>query len=175
MIINNHHPDNIIIVIDNIKYELSGYDSIEVTISNSSICCQIIHNMFDLNDNISDKMITEVSKITAIIVDSTYIISEIRKDAIVDITNEIVAYEKYGACIIYHGVIVKNAKVELKDCYSPNVKKFIAARNLILLSDANDFPIVSPIIAITQYKKIKKMVSKQNLWNIVCNKTSFVL
>lgn len=172
MIINNHHPDNISIWVDSIEYELSAHSSIELTNISPVIFCKILHKNSDWSDNISDTMINAISKLTAVIVDSDYIISEINEATILEITNEMVAYEHDDACIIYHGLIVKNAKVILKNCYSPNVKKFITARKFLLLDDANDFPVISPILAIVRYRKVKKMISQKNLWAIVSNKTA---
>ena len=175
MIINNHHPEDIIIVIDNITYKLSAHSSLEITVECFSTCCQLIHdhNLSDWTGELSDQMLRTFSKITAIIVDSEYIISEIKEATILDITNEMETYEKDDACIIYHGVIAKNAKIELKNCYSPNARGFLAARKWLLLSDADDFPIISPIISINRYHRIKKIVAQRNLWNIVCAKTTF--
>lgn len=172
MIINNHHPDNISISLNDDVYEISAHSSIEINNVPSSVYCKIIHNTSDWNDNISDKIFRSVSKITAVIVDSEYIISEINEGAIINISNEILTYEKDDACILYHGVTTKNSKIELKECYSPNAKKFISARKLLLLSDANDFPIISHIIALLKYKRIKRIFSKQNLWTTVLNMTS---
>lgn len=175
MIINNHHPENIIIVIDNITYELSANSSINIATKSFSTDCQIIHNqnITDWSNSFFDKMLKAVSNMTVIIVDSKYNISEINENTVLDITNEIAAYEKDDVGIIYHGIIVRNAKIELKDCYSPNAYKLISTRKLLLLSDANDFPIISPIIAILRYNRIKKLASKRNLWNIVYDKTTF--
>ena len=158
MIINNHHPDNISIFADSIKYDISAHSSIEITNVPPSIFCKILHKDSDWGDNISDTMINAVSKMTAVIVDSDYIVSEINETTILDITNEMVVYEKDDACIVYHGVVAINANVNLKNCYSPNVKKFIAARKFLLLDDVNDFPVISPILAIFRYRKIKKYV-----------------
>ena len=156
MIINNHHPDNISIFVDSIGYDISAHSSIELTNIPPSIFCKILHKDSDWGDNISDTMINAVSKMTAVIVDSDYIISEINEATILDITNEMVVYENDDVCIIYHGVVAKNANVNLKNCYSPNVKKFITARKFLLLDDANDFPVISPILAIFRYRKVKK-------------------
>lgn len=172
MIINNHHPDNISIFVDSIKYDISAHSSIEITNVPPSIFCKILHKDSDGCNNISDTIINVVSKMTAVIVDSDYIISEINEATILDITNEMAIYEKEDACIIYHGVVATNATVNLKKCYSPNAKKFITARKFLLLDDANDFPVISPILAIFRYRKIKKMISQKNLWAIVSKKTT---
>ena len=175
MIINNHQPDNISVFIDNIRYDISAHSSIELANLPVSIFCKILHEDSDWGDNISDTLINVVSKMTAVIVDSDYILSEINETTILDITNEIAIYEKEDACIIYHGVVATNATVNLKKCYSPNAKKFITARKFLLLDDANDFPVISPILAIFRYGKIKKMISQKNLWAIVNNKTTFLM
>lgn len=177
MIINNHHPENINFVIDKITYEICAHSSIKINTISSCADCQLIcnPNITDCNNSFFNKMLGTVSKMAAIFVDSKYIISEIKDNTILDITNEIVVYEKDDVCVIYYGVTCRNAKIELKDCYSHNASKLIGARKLLLLSDSNDFPIISQIIAITRYNRLKKIVSKHNLWNIVYNKTTFVL
>jgi len=172
LIINNHHPDNISIFVDSIRHDISAHSSIELANLPTSIFCKILHEDYDWGDNISDTLINVVSKMTAVIVDGDYIVSEINETTILDITNEIAIYEKDDACIIYHGVVATNATVNLKNCYSPNAKKFLAARRVLLLDDANDFPLISPILAIFRYRKLKKMISQKNIWAIVNNKTT---
>lgn len=176
MIINNHHPESITVVIDNITYEIPAHSSIKTTAKSFSADCQLIHNqnISDQNGSFSVKMLRAVSEITAIIVDSKYIISEIKDDTVLDITNEIETYEKDDVCVLYHGIVVKNARIELTECYSPNANHLIGTRKLLLLSDADDFPIISPIIAVIRYNRLKKINSKRNLWNIVYDKTAFI-
>ena len=173
MRINNHHPERIAVVINGVKYELFPHSSIEIATSRFSICCQLIHSpsLSDWSDTPSDKLFKAVTEATALVVDSTYRIDQISEDTVIDVTNEIFAYEKEDVCIVYHGVTVKNAKIELTDCCCPNAKKFMRARKLLLLSDANDFPVISPIVFLFRYHRLKKILSYNHLRRIVCHKT----
>lgn len=177
LLINNHCPEDVIVFINNFKYELPANSSIRCATEHSSISCQLIHSQstLDWRDKLFEKILKVGAEITAIIVDSVYIISQFQEDAVINITNEIFVYEKDDVCIVYYGVAAKNAKIELKDCYSTNAKKFMSARKLLLLNDVNDFPIISPIISAFRYNRIRRILSRNNLWQLVCNKTIFTL
>lgn len=174
MLINNQHPEDISIVIDGITHTLAAHSTKEVMTPASSVSCQIVHNpsITDWSETLTDTILKRFSGITAIIVDSKYSISAIKEDSELTITNEFTPYPKDDIGIIYHGVICQNAKIELVDCYSSNAKKVFSIRKLLLLLDANDFPIISPIVGVARYKRLKKLVSKQNLWQLLSSKTT---
>ncbi len=177
MIINNRHPEDISVIIDGVSHTLTAHSTKKIMTSASSISCQIVHDpsITDWGNTLTDNILKRVSEITAIIVDSKYNISAIKEDSEITITNEFTPYPKDDMGIIYHGVICQNAKIELVDCYSANAKKFLSTRKLLLLFDANDFPIISPILGAVRYKRLKKIVSKQSLWKLLSQKTTWQL
>ena len=173
MIINNHHPDNISIIIGTKTYNLCAHSSVQVETQDVVLDCRIVHASAQMSDSekVFDKVVKTISNITALWVDSSYILSDIQKDATLDISNDVLAYEKDDICLVLHQVVVKNAKIRLKNCYGANEKKLVHSRKLLLFGDAFDFPIVSLFTALYKFRRLKKIVSPKNLWEIVNTNT----
>ena len=120
-----------------------------------------------------DKLIDAVAKSTVLIVNSTFFFDDISKNASIIVRRGVYEYSTGDFGYLYFDVLPLNCKCSLISCNTVNQREVLRTQKLIRMGEGYDFPPFSIISALLKYNKIKKMCSKEKIFNFMLQKHNY--
>lgn len=156
--ITNAQPESIKVIYSGGSVIIPGQETFKIPLAQDENIIKIAHTDFlGRADSGVDRLMGSVVKSAALIVDSTYCVTQIGESASLLIDNETYEHGAFDFGYLFFNVRSNNCKCTLQGCNGVNSKEVLRLQKLMCLDDGSDFPPFSAVGALMKYRKIKKL------------------